>query len=265
MDQAIMERILAIVREAGAMVRAAHTEQSEITEKAGSANFVTVHDVRTQQFLIGELSALLPHAAFIAEEKENDSEVLRADACFVIDPIDGTTNFIHNTRHSAISVALLEHGVTCLGAILDPYQDELFYAVRGKGAFLDGAPIHVSDTVFSDGLVGFGTSPYCKDTLTEATFALCRDLYLSCSDVRRMGSAALDLAYLAAGRFDMFFEMILSPWDIAAGALLITEAGGRISDMHGNPLSLAAPTSVIAASPTCYDELLAHARRYAHF
>ena len=203
-----------LLEKAGAIMVTAHdiSADRDVAIKPGSANFVTVYDLKVQDFLMCEIKKQIPSACFIAEEKENDSEVLQSDCCFVIDPIDGTTNFIHDTRHSCISVAIFSHGEPVFGAIYDPYLKEYFHAEKGKGAYLGNTPIHVSNEPFFNALVGYGTSPYYKDSLTDATFALAKELFLSCSDIRRCGSAALDLASLATGRFDVFFEMILSPW-----------------------------------------------------
>lgn len=257
------KQLLPLIRKAGEMIRSAHTDEDrEVTVKPGSANFVTVHDVRIQNFLIGAIKEILPQAAFIAEEKENDPAVLEQEYCLIIDPIDGTTSFIHDTRHSCVSVAFFSQGKAIFGAVYDPYLDELFHAVCGEGAYLNGRPIHVSSYPFSSALVGYGTAPYYKDTLSEKTFSLCRELFEACADVRRCGSAALDLAYVAAGRFDVFFEMILSPWDIAAGALLVAEAGGTITQMNGESLDFTRPCSVIAANPLCYDSLLKRTKAY---
>ncbi len=253
-----------LIRKAGEMMLAAHMDSTEdgVSAKAGSANFVTVHDVRIQNFLLGKIKELLPEACFIAEEKDNDPAVLEQEYCFIIDPIDGTTGFIHDNRHSCVSVGLFSHGEAVFGAVYDPYQDEMFHAVRGGGAYLNGRPIHVSSFPFGSALVGYGTAPYYKDTLADKTFALCRELFDACSDVRRCGSAALDLAYLAAGRFDVFFEMVLSPWDIAAGALLVAEAGGVISQMNGDPVDFTHPCPIIAASEVCYPHLLKRTKKY---
>ena len=256
--------LLPLIRRAGEMMRSAHVESESdgVTEKAGSANFVTVYDVKIQNFLLEGIRILLPDAYFIAEEKDNDPAVLDREYCFIIDPIDGTTGFIHDNRHSCVSVGLFSHGEAVFGAVYDPYQDEMFHAVRGGGAYLNGTPIHVSSFPFGSALVSYGTAPYYKDTLADKTFSLCRELFDSCADVRRCGSAALDLAYIAAGRYDAFFEMILSPWDIAAGSLLVTEAGGVISQMDGTPLSFTRPCPVIAASTVCYPSLLEITKNY---
>jgi len=256
--QSIWEWITPLIRQAGkTMLDARNVDSREnITVKPGDANFVTVYDVAIQDFLMQEIQKQIPTACFIAEEQENDTSILSREFCFLIDPIDGTTNFICDYHHSAISVAIFSFGVTVFGAVYDPYLNELFWAERGKGAYLNGTPIHVSEHPLELALVAFGTAPYYREQFGEKTFGLLKELFLCCSDLRRCGSAALDLAYLAAGRNDIFFEYRLSPWDIAAGALLVTEAGGFISQMNGNPLDYTEPTPIIAANAQLYPLLL---------
>ncbi len=260
----IVETLTSLVRQAGEIFRSAHTEEipDGIEVKAGTSNFVTLYDVRVQEFLLEEIKRAIPSAVFIAEEKENDSAVLSGEYCFIIDPIDGTTNFINDYRHSCISLAMVSRGETVFGAIYDPYMDELFTAEKGKGAYLNGRPMRVSDRPMERAVVAFGTCPYYKDTLSEKTFLFAKEVFLAAADVRRPGSAALDLAYLAAGRNDAFFEFILSPWDIAAGMLLVSEAGGFITQIDGSPLSLASPSSVFAGNPVTHPVLLQMAEKY---
>jgi myo-inositol-1(or 4)-monophosphatase len=254
-----------LLEQAGNMILEAHDscDESAITVKAGSANFVTVHDVRVQDFLMTEIKKQIPEVRFIAEEQENDAAVLQSDCCFVIDPIDGTTNFIHNYRHSCISVAVFSKGEPIFGAVYDPYLKEYFHAKKGQGAFIGDKPIRVSEFTLEQAVVAYGTAPYYRDELGDATFALTKELFLASADIRRCGSAALDLAYLAAGRNDAFFELRLSPWDFAAGYLLITEAGGIISSMNGMPLDFSKPQAVIAANKIAYPALLEIAKQYA--
>lgn len=254
----LFEYLKSIVINAGKIMISAHDVDSSdnVMQKDGDANFVTVYDVRIQEYLLDEIKKAVPEAYFIAEEKENDSEVLKKEYCFIIDPIDGTTNFIHDCRHSCVSLGLFSFGEAVLGMVYDPYLDELFYAEKGEGAYLNGNPMHVSDRPMSNAILAFGTAPYQKSKYAEKTFRICKELFMVCTDVHRFGSAALDLAHLAAGRNDMFFECILSPWDIAAGALLVTEAGGVISDMNGEPLDLSRKNPVIAANPRIYPEML---------
>ena len=238
--------------------------RNSLKEKGDAANLVTIYDVAVQNFLMTEITNAIPEAYFIAEEKENDSAMLMSEHCFIIDPIDGTTNFIHDYRHSCISVAMISHGEVVLGIIYDPYLGDLYYAEKGKGAFLNGKPMQVSSTPFSSSLIAYGTAGYYKDKLGNATFEMSKEIFMTArdGDVRRCGSAALDLAYLAAGRNDLFFELMLSPWDIAAASLLITEAGGIISDMDGNPIDLSRPSPILAGNPVAYPQLLEIAKKY---
>ncbi len=256
------ERLISLIREAGAIMRGVHGVSGDITEKSGTANFVTVYDVKIQNFLIDGIKDIFPDAYFVSEEKENDEAVLSEEFCFIIDPIDGTTNFIHDLHLSAISIGMLCRGENMLGIVYNPYADELFYAEKGKGAFCNGEKISVSSRTPDEAIVAFGTSPYTKLTDGEKTMKIASELLYKCADIRRFGSAAIDLAYLAAGRFDLFFEVQLSPWDYAAGMLIIKEAGGIITDMQGNELKLDKPTPVIAGNPIAYSALLEITKEY---
>ena len=247
-----------IVRNAGKIMLDVNGVDSDggISEKFGDANYVTVFDVKVQNFLINEIKAIYPDAVFMAEEKENDPEVLQAERCFIIDPIDGTTNFIRDYKQSSISLAMISKGEVILGIVYNPYLDELFSATANNGAFLNGKRINVSSRAFSDAVVGYGTSPYYKDELGIDTFDTAYSVFMKCADLRRTGSAAIDLANVAAGRIDGFFEMRLSPWDIAAGYLLIKEAGGVMTDYKGAELNFSSTSSVIAGSSAIYGELM---------
>ncbi len=249
------QALLSIIREAGKIMTVARDIGGATSEKGGdAANMVTVYDVAVQSFLMQEITALIPDAFFFAEEKENNAEDLMREHCFVIDPIDGTANFVHGYRRSAISVALFSRGEAVFAAVYDPYLNEMFSATKGGGAFCNDTPIHVSERDAKHALVTFGTSPYFKDTLGERSFRLAHAFYRDYSDIRRAGSAAIDLAYLAAGRSDVFFELILYPWDFAAGYLLVLEAGGKMTDLEGGPVSFAAPCSVLATTSVLYDK-----------
>ena len=255
----LYESIMALMRRAGDIMLSAQDVDAEgqVGVKPGDANFVTAYDLRVQEVLMDGIRALLPDAVFVAEEKENDFDATTAEHCFIIDPIDGTTNFICDYRGSCISLAYVSFGEILFGAIFDPYLNEMFSAQRGRGAFCNGKPIHVSSRPLSRGLVMFGSSPYNKEELADRTFLACKRLFLVCADLRRNGSCALGLAHLAAGRVDVAFEYRVYPWDIAAGMLLVSEAGGVCTDMKGAPLSLGGATSVFAATKQAYDAALA--------
>jgi myo-inositol-1(or 4)-monophosphatase len=261
--QTIIDTLIPILKNAGKIILSSDCEENyDIDVKAGDANFVTVFDVKVQDFIINSIKMQIPDAVFIAEEKENDKESLESEHCFIIDPIDGTTNFIHKYKQSSISLAMFSHGKATIGIVYNPYLDEMFTAVAGRGAYLNGKPIKVSDRNLSDTILGFGTSPYYRNELGEKTLKLMYDIFMHCGDLRRTGSAAIDLANLAAGRIDAFFEFRLSPWDIAAGYLLITEAGGKITDMNGNDIDFSAPSSVIASNKRVYNEILEFTKKY---
>ncbi len=247
-----------LLHQVGKIIVGAHKDaENHVESKSGSANFVTAYDVAVQEHLIRRLKEFLPDAVFVAEEKDNDAAALMAEHCFVIDPIDGTTNFIHDYRMSCISIAMVTRGETVLGMVYDPYRGELYSAEKGKGAFLNGEPIRVSCRPVALSVAAFGTSPYRRDTLTDLTFAMAKEIFLAMADIRRSGSAALDLAHLAVGRVDAFFEMVLSPWDFAAGALIVTEAGGVVTQSDGCPIDLATPCSVFAGNVNTHAALLA--------
>lgn len=242
------QALQSIVCSAGELIL--NAEATRIEQKEGHANFVTDVDEAVQRFLITELLKLLPGSCVISEEQEN--EPLTAAPTWVIDPLDGTTNFIHNYRFSAISVALLKDREPVLGVVYQPYTQELFFAEKGKGAFLNDQPIRVSGKKIEQALIGFGTSPYDAE-LAERSLQAALWFLQHAADVRRCGSAALDLAYVAAGRQDVYFELILRPWDYAAGSLLVKEAGGHFAMPRLDTLDYGQATAVLAANPECYD------------
>lgn len=247
------ERILEAVTLAGRGLLSAHDIESHMKVKPGDANFATVWDVETQRTLCGKLKEIIPEARFIAEEGDgnNDEAVGDGDVVFIVDPIDGTTNFIHGLSHSAVCVAVAVGGDPVFGCVYNPFLDEMFYAHRGEGAFLRKRSatvrLHVSERKLPDALAAFGTTPYERG-YADATFARVKALFLACREVRREGSAALDICYVAAGRYDVFFEMKLSPWDFAAAEVIINEAGGILTRLDGGEIDARRSTSVLATN-----------------
>ena len=247
----MINRIIETVKEAGKIILSAHNQESTITAKEGKKNFVTKYDVAVQDFLFTELAKAFPEAEFVGEEGENnfESTALR----FIIDPIDGTTNFMQDYRCSCVSVALCKDNDVIAGVVYNPYNDEVFSAEKGKGAFLNGKPIKVSSRPLSDGLALFGTSPYHPEN-TDETFALLRKVFDLSRDIRRSGSAAYDICMIACGRCEVFFEKSLQPWDIAAGTLILKEAGGVAFNYDGREIDFSAPNDVVFANPEAYEE-----------
>ena len=227
-------------------------KMSAVDQKEGHANFVTNIDREVEDYLQSQLLALVPGSKMIGEEQENES--LSDNPTWIVDPVDGTTNLIHDYRLSAVSIARCNNKRPIAGLVFQPYTPELFYAERGCGAFLNEEPIHVADMPFSRSLVGFGTAPYYEE-MFAGSMALARAYLHACADIRRSGSAAVDLAYVACGRLDVFVELRLKPWDYAAGSLLVQEAGG-VFDMpfEKNGLSYGQTTAIFAASAICYKE-----------
>lgn len=227
-----------VVKTAAAYVREQHENRKGLTiEVKGRQNFVTQVDKEAEKILVAGLSEVLPEAGFIAEEGTSNT---RGDQYnWVIDPVDGTTNFIHGVFPFAISVGLTAHHEVVAGIVYEFGLDEFFYAWKGGGAWLNGSPIRVSEVPRVDQALIATGFPYTNFKYLEQ-FMRSMDYFMKNSHgLRRLGSAATDIAYVACGRYDGFYEYGLHPWDVAAGILLVQEAGGAVSDFAGqsNPLS----------------------------
>ena len=234
------------MRECGGIMLKAHRDPSMVTAKEGHANFVTTYDKAIQEKLKKGLTDILPDSLFVGEEEVIHPDISKGYV-FIVDPIDGTTNFIRDYKQSCISVALLKDGSQQMGLVYNPYLDEMFTAVKGGGAYLNGTKIMVSNLVLGEGIVIFGTSPYYSE-LNRKSFDLAYHYFRRALDIRRSGSSALDLCSIAAGRAEVFFELRLSPWDYAAGSLIVTEAGGIVTTLEGSPLKFDTICSVIATN-----------------
>ena len=249
----MLEQIIPIVRQAGEIVLSAHDVWSQTHEKSSAADLVTEYDLAVERFLKEKLPPLMPGSLFFGEEEKENASPLTGWV-FIVDPIDGTTNFVRGLKQSAISVALAHDGTIKYGVVYDPYKDEMFSAKRGGGAFLNGRPIHVSERPLSEGIFGMGTAIYDRQFITP-TMRVTEQLFRRSCDFRRLGAAALDLCNVACGRLDLFFEYSLSPWDHAAGGLILTEAGGVISTLEGAPTDYARRCSVWASNQVNKDVL----------
>jgi myo-inositol-1(or 4)-monophosphatase len=243
-------------RRAGSIINRAALEGGALEVKAKNKNdFVTQVDKAAEQAIIGILRAAYPEHSILAEES-GDTPGARPEYRWVIDPLDGTTNYIHGFPQYCVSIALEHKGLLTHGVVYDPGKNELFTASRGRGAFLDDRRIRVSKCLrLQDALVGTGF-PYKEVSRLDRYLAQMRTLTTSAAGLRRAGAAALDLAYVAAGRLDAFWEMGLSRWDMAAGALLILEAGGLVGDLQGGPDYLD-KGEIAAGTPKVLPELIA--------
>ncbi len=220
-----LQAALDAARQAGEII-SRPTQHLEVWEKPQDG-LVTEIDLQAQETIVGILREAFPDHGMLGEEGDHDDTATTAEHMWVIDPLDGTTNFVHGIPHYCVSIAYTHNGRTLVGVVLDPTRDEVFTAVRGQGAMLNGAPIRVSERATLDQLVVATGFYYDRGRMMEQTLATIHDLFSrQIHGIRRLGSAALDLAWVACGRFDAFFEYRLSPWDFAAGALLVAEAGG---------------------------------------
>lgn len=242
-----LERIL---REAGRMMT--DFQNPQVFEKGKHADFVTEADIAVQGFLVESLAKAFPGARFFAEEAENP--VLTDDLTFIIDPIDGTTNYFRRRRCSAVSVGAVEGGKPVFGAIYDPYRDEMYHAEKDRGAWCGTERLHVSEQPPERALIGFGTAPYYTE-LAEVTGRSLTALLAVVADIRRTGSACVDLCDVAAGRSDGHFEWRLQPWDYCAGTLLVEEAGGRCGNILGGGVVYDRAMPHMAASARTFDLL----------
>ena len=253
----LLVQIIDIAKSAGNILTQA--SGSRVMEKSGHANFCTETDEKIQAFLIEKLKEVVPEASFLGEEDGQDvfTEKMSQGYCFVLDPIDGTSNFIYAYRPSVVSIALLKDGKAYMGVIYNPYDEMMFTAVTGQGAYLNGERIMSSELPLSDSLSVFGTAPYYTE-LQDKTFEIAKKLLPLCVDLRRSGTAAWDMCCVAMGRCGLYYEMRIQLWDYAAAALIASEAGCTLTDVSGNPLSYKGPTSVICRArgvreiPDCF-------------
>lgn len=222
----------------------------EIMEKTDVSNIVTNMDIEVQEFIIDQLKMVLPEASFIAEESEHYQE--EDGYQWIIDPIDGTTNFAYDYHHSAVSIALLKDHEIVMGVCYNPYLNEMFTAQKGKGAYVNDCPLHVGTASLTSALVLCGTAPYYKEN-ADCTFETMKTLFLHGRDIRRGGSAVLDICYIAAGRADLYYEEVLSPWDYAAASLILQEAGGYIHVINGS-WGFHAPLGMLVGNPSIVEE-----------
>ncbi|HEX9331336.1 MAG TPA: inositol monophosphatase family protein [Anaerolineales bacterium] len=242
-----------LARQAGAILRSGYDKEHQVGYK-GVIDLVTEVDHLSEKFLLGEVQKDFPDHHIFSEEsgiiQGNDEQV------WYIDPLDGTVNYAHNIPIFCVSIAYASRGVLNLGAVYDPMRDEMFLAERGKGTHLNGRSLRVSSaTELQKSLLVTGF-PYNAWNTPQDNFANFVKFGKLSQGVRRLGSAALDLCYVAAGRFDGYWEMSLNPWDVAAGGLISEEAGARVTNVKGEDDYISPPQSVIACTPGIYERML---------
>lgn len=235
-------KVTDLVREAGKLLL---DRRMEVTQKGNNSNFVTSCDIAVEEFLSGRLRELLPGSLIIGEESEDNPT--DGNLLWVIDPIDGTSNFIRDIGLSVISVGLVKDGEPYLGVVYQPYRNEMFYAQTGQGAYLNGERIHVSDRDFAHSHLCSAMSLYDK-RYAPPCFRIIDRVYQEADDLRRLGTAAMELAYLACGRVELYFEIRVFPWDAAGAIPIIREAGGIVEILYQDNLPLDKPFAILGAN-----------------
>lgn len=249
---ALAEKVCQIAEDASALMKHRPSEE-EITQKGNISNYVTATDVAVQHYLEEKLTALIEGSEVLGEE--SDECVPEAEAVWIVDPIDGTSNFIRDLGASVISIALMQNNVLEIGVVYNPYRNEMFYAAKGCGAYLNGTKIQVSERDFSHSHFCSALCLYAKE-YAEQCMKIIGRVYQESDDLRRLGAAALELSQLAAGRVELYFEMRIAPWDAAAGALLIEEAGGYWECLYDEGMQTGKLFPFIAAnSKESFDKL----------
>jgi len=242
-----------LARQAGEILRAGYEREHQVDYK-GVIDLVTEVDRQSEAFLLAEIQRRFPGHQILAEEsggvRGHDGDV------WYVDPLDGTVNYAHGIPIFCVAIAYAQDGKMRLGVVYDPLRDECFAAERGRGAWLNGRPIHVSQTLelrHSLLVTGF---PYDAWSSPRNNLDYFGRFSKMTHGVRRLGSAALDLCYVAVGRFDGYWELTLKPWDVAAGGLIAEEAGALITDLDGGPDYLSPPCSLLAAPPALHGKML---------
>lgn len=246
-----------LARQAGDIIRGKFGGNFEKGYKSCPADLVTEVDRQAEDLITAGLRAKFPDHTIIGEESEGTAEASPDGYTWYVDPLDGTTNFVYGIPFCCVSIGLASSKGMVAGVVYDPFRDECFSAAKGRGTFLNGRPVRVDGTrkTLKEGLLvtGYPSNERFRDRLQRINY---HRLIESCANLRALGAAALELAYIACGRLTGFWENTLRPWDVAAGSLLVEEAGGRVTDIDGNRLSLDCYPSIVASNGLIHSELL---------
>lgn len=236
----LLQSVETLARKASLLMK----KDFKVIEKDGVDNIVTENDLAIENFLKKELVALLEGSTFFGEEGDERKE---GDYIWIVDPIDGTQNYARGLGNCVISIGLLHHEEIILGVVYNPYSEELYKAEKGQGAFLNDKPIHVSSRPFNDSLLCTALCLYKKE-YAEICSKIILEAFNECNDIRRFGSCAEELCYLASGRCDLYFEIRIFPWDYSGSEIILREAGGLLVGYNGEPLDHKKETVLIGAN-----------------
>lgn len=249
-------RLIEIIKEAGEILKEGYYSKKDVDFKA-KKDLVTEYDVGIENFLKEKFQEEFTNFNVIAEESDNSS--IEFNNSIIVDPIDGTTNFVNQVPHTCISVGVYKDKKPYLGIVYNPILEELYEAQVGCGAFLNGEKIEVSkEDDFQKSLISTGfpyTSASCEDDLNDVMQKI-KKILPKCQDIRRLGSAALDLCYVARGTYEGYYEMNLKAWDVSAGIIILTEAGGKVSNLDGNEYKLFEHKYILASNTYIHNDLV---------
>ena len=249
----LLEKVVSIAKEAGKHVL--NRDNTNIIEKDGVANFVTPTDIAISNYLSEELPKILKGSKIISEESKENAPY-NAGYVWVLDPIDGTNNFIYELGLSVISIGLFSDGVPTMGVVYNPYRDEVYTGIRGIGAWWNGKPIKVNqNATISQTMVMLETGS-CHPRDENATFAPLKEVFRDCIDYRVSGCSAMDMCYVASGKVSVFFSELFSIWDYAAALTILSEAGGKATRWDGSPLDHTKPGTILVTNGILHDEML---------
>lgn len=243
------------VKEAGAMIRASFSKVLDIQTKSNRNDLVTNMDKETEQFFIEKIKTTFPDHSVLGEEGLGDRIQEIDGVVWIIDPIDGTTNFVHQQRNFAISIGIYENGIGQIGLIYDVVHDELYHAIKGKGAYLNDTRLAPLDHVeVKDAIIGINATWVTENRSIDPS--LLAELVKDARGSRSLGSAALEISYVTSGRIDAYISLRLSPWDFAGGKVLLEEVGGVATTLRGKELNLIGENTVLVAKPGLHQEIL---------
>ena len=250
------KELIKIIKKAGKILKEGYYSNKDVTIKA-KKDLVTKYDVAVENYLKAKFTKKFKEFNIIAEESDNAN--VEFNNSIIIDPIDGTTNFVNGVPHTAISVGVYKNKKPYLAIVYNPILDELYEAKIGKGAFLNGEKLEVSkEENFQKSLIATGfpyTSGSNEDDLNDVVKKI-KDILPLCQDLRRLGSASIDLCMVARGTFEAYYEMNLKPWDVSAGVLILSEAGGKITNINGDEYNLFEDKYIVATNGKIHDKLI---------
>lgn len=252
-DEELLEKVINLAKEAGELIMG--RKETGIIEKEGVSNFVTLTDIAISNFLSEKLPELLPGSKMISEESK-DNAAFNDGMVWAIDPIDGTNNFIYGLGFSVVSIGLFIDGVPTMGVVYNPYRNEIYSGIKGKGAWWNGASIKVNNfTQLNQTMVMLETGS-CHPRETNATFAPLKEIFRDCVDYRVSGCSAMDICYVASGKASAFFSELISIWDYAAAIVILNEAGGKATRWDGSALNHTQPGTILVTNALLHEEML---------